>query len=292
MKNTLNLVDCHQHLIYPDQYPYSWTDDIPQLAGKAFTCENYEELVRDLGDVRTIFMETAPDHPHGQAESRFVQTLADQPDSKIDGLILNCSPEGDEDFETTLESLHHDKLVGFRRVLHVVDDAISEQPLFIQNIRKLAQHNLTFDMCFFARQLPLACKLADHCQEVQFILDHCGCPNVAEQELDPWRATMSELAKRPNVACKISGVLAYANPDNATSEAVRPFVEHSIEAFGWDRVVWGSDWPVVCMTSGLPQWIDITLELMAGEEESNRMKLFHQNAKRIYSLEKSSGLAD
>ena len=276
------LIDCHQHLIYPGHFPYSWTNEIPQLAGQAFTCEDYQALLPDDIEMRTLFMETAPDEPHGTDESKFAMELADQADSMIDGLILNCLPESEGDFDAYVESMQHQKLVGFRRILHVVPDERSQQSCFVENIRKLSRHNLTFDLCFLARQLPLACTLVDQCPDVQFVLDHCGVPNVAGLELDPWRKDMTELAKRENVACKISGVLAYADPDNATAAAVRPFVEHSIEAFDWDRVVWGSDWPVVCMTSGLPQWLAITQELLSSESESNREKLYHQNARRIY----------
>ncbi len=279
---SIPMIDCHQHLIYPDRYPYSWTDDIPQLAGKAFRYEDYLAKVDGRAEMRTIFMETSPDDPHSRDESRFVAGLAEADDSIIDGLILACRPESEDDFDAYIESVQHPKLVGLRRILHVVPDEMSQQQHFVDNVNKLARYDLTFDLCFLARQLPLACQLVRHCPNIQFVLDHCGVPDIAGEALDPWREDIRKVAALPNVACKISGVLAYCSPDNATAEAVRPYIEHCIETFGWDRVVWGSDWPVLCMTADLPDWIEIIRQLVSSESEDNQHKLLHRNAERLY----------
>jgi predicted TIM-barrel fold metal-dependent hydrolase len=279
---TIPMLDCHQHLIYPDKWTYSWTGGIPALAGKAFRYEDYCRLVEGKGPIRTIFMETAPADFEWKEETRFVYKLADRPDTLIDGVVINCRPESEEDFEAYIESVRHPKLVGMRRILHVEPDETSAQPRFIQNVQRLARHNLTFDLCFLSRQLPLVHALAAKCPDNTFILDHCGVPDIAGGGLDPWREQIRKLASLPHVACKISGLTAYCSPDNAGADAIRPYVEHCIECFGWDRVVWGSDWPVCAINSGLPQWIDMIRELVAGETMENRNKLFHQNAERIY----------
>jgi predicted TIM-barrel fold metal-dependent hydrolase len=118
---------------------------------------------------------------------------------------------------------------------------------------------------------------------VQFILDHCGVPDVAGRGLDPWRASITEIAKLPNVAAKISGIVAYAGPD-WTVDDLRPFVEHIIESFGWDRIVWGSDHPVVTLTGSLTRWVDATSEIIAGASDAEKAKLWHGNAERIYGI--------
>src|SRR5690606_22883628 len=117
-----------------------------------------------------------------------------------------------------------------------------------------------------------------------FVLDHCGVPKVAEQELDPWRSHITELAAHPNVAAKISGVVAYAGQD-WTVATLRPFVEHVIESFGWDRVVWGSARPVCTLTANLTRWVNATRELIAGASADAQAKLLHRNAERIYRVE-------
>lgn len=276
------VIDTHQHLIYPELYPYGWTDGVPALAGKAFREEDYQLAIQGTGIVRTIFMETTPDGDHFHQETREVCRLAESPGSLIAGVIANGRPEEPGGFGIYLDGITHPKLVGIRRILHVEPDELSTTGHFVENVRMLGPRNLTFDMCFMARQLPLAVDLAGKCPDVQFILDHCGVPDVAGGALDPWRNRIRELAALPNVACKISGVIAYADPAKATADAVRPYVEHCIESFGWDRVVWGSDWPVCLTTSSIARWVSITREIVSGADLADQHKLFHVSAERIY----------
>ncbi len=281
---SIPITDTHQHFICNEQWPYSWAETIPALAGKRFGPEEYQTATAGTGITKTIFMETSPDDPHFHAETRFVRELSEQPGSIIAGIIACARPEEADGFEEYLDSISCPKLVGLRRILHVVPDELSTTRHFVENIRSLEKRGLTFDMCFLARQLPLAIDLVRKCEGVQFILDHCGVPDVANQALDPWRAHIRELAALPNVACKISGVLAYADPANATAAAVRPFVEHCLEHFGWDRVVWGGDWPVCNMTASIAKWVDVSRELVASADPADQARLFHLNAERIYRL--------
>jgi predicted TIM-barrel fold metal-dependent hydrolase len=287
MSDAIPIIDTHQHLIYPERYSYSWTAGLPQLAGKGFRYDDYLMAIEGTGVRRTIFMESGADDPHWQEETRFVHTLAGTPGSLIAGIIAKCRPEEERGFEAYVESVLSPKLVGFRRILHTEPDELSERTCFSSNVRLLEKYELTFDICVLARQLPLATKLAAKCPNVQFVLDHCGVPDVASGEIDSWRRSITEIAKLPNVACKISGVLAYCAPGQATLEAVRPYVEHCLEQFGLHRTVWGSDWPVCTITSDLHTWVNVTQQLIAAAGESNQRQLLHANAIRIYGLDES-----
>jgi predicted TIM-barrel fold metal-dependent hydrolase len=284
MSAGIPILDTHQHLIYPDRHSYSWTAGIPQLAGKAFRYDDYLQAIEGTGITETVFMETGTDDPHWQEETRFVHSLANTPGSLIRGIIGSCRPEQGSGFEAYVESVLSPRLVGFRRILHVEPDELSQRPAFAANVRLLEKYKLTFDLCVLARQIPLATALAGKCPGVQFILDHCGVPDVASGQLDPWRRHIREIACLPNVACKISGVIAYCAPGRVTLEAVRPYVEHCLEQFGWDRVVWGSDWPVCTTTADLRTWVAVTERLIATAEEHDRRKLLHDNAVRIYKV--------
>ena len=283
---SIPILDTHQHLIYPDKYPYSWTNDLAPLKGNAFHIEDYLTLTKGSGITRTIFMEASPDDPHWLDETQFVYELSEQPNAIIEGVIANCRPESPSGFEAYIESVQHPKLVGFRRILHTMPDDLSQSDHFTDNIRLLEKYNLTFDLCYRADQLPIARNLAQKCPEVQFILDHCGVPDIANNETDPWRDHIAQIATLPNVACKISGVLAYCAEGNATTKAVRPYVEHCIASFGWNRVVWGSDWPVCNTRSNIQTWVQASREIVADADVADQEKLFHRNAERIY-LKKS-----
>jgi predicted TIM-barrel fold metal-dependent hydrolase len=283
MNQPIPMLDTHQHLIYPEKFPYSWTKGIGPLEGRAFRYDDYVKQVAGKNVTAAIFMEADPDESHGAAEAKFVYELSSQPGSLIKGVIAACRPERDG-FERHIESIRHARLVGCRRILHVMPDDTSQSESFVENVRKLGRMNLTFDLCFLARQLPVAIELARKCPDVQLALDHCGVPDIASGQLEPWATHIRQLAALPNVACKISGVPTYCKPGQATVDTIRRWVLHCIECFGPDRLVWGGDWPVVVINSTLPAWIDMTRQIVADLSSSEQHKLLHDNAVRIYQV--------
>lgn len=278
----MKLVDTHQHLWDLDVFPYSWCAGDPVL-NRSFRLKDYLEAVGDVEIIKTVFMECDVDEPHQLEEARHIQALADA-HPLIAGLIASCRPERDGFKQHLDELLKLSKLRGLRRVLHTQPDETSQSTLFRDNIHSLGGHGLTFDLCLLARQLPLGIDLATRCPEVTFIVDHCGVPDVKGGVVDPWRDHIRELAQLPNVNCKISGLVAYADPENWTIEDLRPWVAHVLDQFGWDRVVWGSDWPVCTLTSTLQRWVDAALTLTEAAPEADREKLFRRNAERIYRV--------
>lgn len=273
------ILDTHQHLIVPELMPYSWTSGHAPLKNRAFGTEDYLRQIEGAGIERTIFMEAMPDNR--RAEAPVIYDLAARKDSIIAGVVAH-GPCEDADFEAYLDEIANPKLVGLRRICHVEPDELSGQTRFVENVRLLGTRNLTFDLCFAARQLPLAAKLARACPDVMLILDHCGNPDIANGEWDLWRANIRQLAQLPNVNCKISGVLAYCKPDEANTQTVRPYVEACIEAFGWNRVVWGSDWPVCNLRATLAQWVESSREIVRGASQDEQRRLFSGNAERVY----------
>jgi predicted TIM-barrel fold metal-dependent hydrolase len=172
---------------------------------------------------------------------------------------------------------------GLRRILHTQPDELSQSPLFAENVRRLAEKNLVFDLCVRADQLGLGQALAAKCPDVQFVLDHCGVPDIAGAGFAPWQAGITAISKLPNVAAKVSGIIAYAGADPTTA-ILKPYIEHIIESFGWDRVVWGSDYPVCTLTANLTKWVGITNEVIAGASAGEQAKLLSENARRIYQV--------
>lgn len=274
-------IDTHQHLWDLRQFPYSWCASIPAL-NKSFLLDDYLAAAKGTGIEKTVFVECDVDAPQALAEAQHIQKLSDAK-PLIAGIVASARPEH-ANFPQQLDVLLKlPKLRGIRRVLHVAPDETSQSDLFVQNVRRLAEHKLTFDLCVLAKQLPLAIALAKKSPGVQFVLDHCGVPDVKGKAFDPWRVHITELAALPNVACKISGLVAYAG-ENWTVADLRPWVEHVLISFGWDRVVWGGDWPVCTLTASLKQWADASDELFAATTISHREKVFYKNAERIYCI--------
>lgn len=280
----MRIVDTHQHLIYTSRFGYDWTKGIPVLSGREFTLEDYEGLAKAAGITHAIFMEAAPNDADYQEEGRFALGLAAQAGNLMRATIVGCRPEIDAGFDAWLEETSGPLNVGYRRALHVVPDEVSKQPGFRANVRKIGARSKTFDLCVTQAQLPIGRDLARACDNTQFILNHCGVPAIAAGTHAAWAAAIDELAALPNVACKISGVVAYCAPEQDPEPAIRPYVEHCVEAFGIDRVVWGGDWPVVDLRMTLPEWTAIAQRITSGLDSADREKLFSVNAIRLYRL--------
>jgi len=279
----MKFVDTHQHLWDKDLFHYAWLEPLPQL-DRSFRLSDYRDASRDFDIEKTVFVECDVDEAQVMDEALHILRLADDPANRIGGIVASGRPERDG-FQAHIEKLAaHPKVKGVRRILHTGADEAGLAKIFVENVARLERYGLSFDICVLARQLPVAINLAAKCPHVQFILDHCGVPQVKDQVLDPWRAQITELSNFPNVACKVSGLIAYGDPANWTAEDLRPFIDHVIASFGWDRVMFGSDWPVCNLTASYKQWVETLLSLTHAAGEANQRKLFHDNAIRIYRL--------
>lgn len=277
------IIDTHLHVIDKSVLAYPWLDREPAL-NRDFSYAAYACEAKRVGISRTIHMEVDVRADQIEAETDNVERLAGEPESLIVAAITACRPEI-EGFAGYLERLSARPIVrGLRRVLHVMPDELSESRRFRDNIKRLGPTGLTFDLCVLPRQMPQAIALVDEAPDVQFILDHCGVPDIKGGHEQPWRRQIAEIARRPNVAAKISGIVAYADPESWTVQSLRPYVEHTIGCFGWDRVVWGSDWPVCTLGGGLSTWVAATHALLQGASADERRKLFSANAERIWRL--------
>lgn len=277
------LIDTHLHLIDQSVLSYPWLSSVEAL-NRDFLYEEYAQQALRVGITRALHMEVDVAASDIERETTNVAKLSAREGNLIAGAISSCRPE-DEAFSAFLERQLANPLVkGFRRVLHVMPDELSAQPLFRENLKKLGGTGLSFDLCVLPKQIEKAIALADLAPDVQFILDHCGVPDIKGEAFKPWQAGITEIAKRANVTAKISGVVAYADAQTWNVETLAPYVNHVIASFGFDRLVWGSDWPVCTLGGGLATWVAATHALVTGCSEDEKAKLFSQNAKRIWKL--------
>lgn len=277
------LFDSHLHIVDRKRLAYPWLAGAGAL-NRDSLYEDYAREAKRLGIADTLHMEVDVAEDDIERETDYVKGLSREPGSLLRGAIAACRPES-TNFPAYLERVLADPFVkGFRRVLHVVPDDVSEGALFRENLKRLGGTRLTFDLCVLPHQMSKALALIDLNPNIRFILDHCGVPAVKDGFSESWAAGITETAKRPNVIVKISGVVAYADPDSWTPETLRPFIEHCIASFGWDRVIWGSDWPVCTLGGSLSAWIAATHALMQGVSTDERSRLYHLNAKRLWSL--------
>ena len=278
------LLDTHQHLVYRDIASYGWTKDIPPLAKDNFILEDYKDLTEGFGIDGTLFMETGVDDSDYKKEIKFVKSLANNSDNNLIGLISSIRPETEEGFEEWLNATIEMGVVGYRRILHVMPDETSQNEIFRRNVRKIGDAGKTFDICFLPTQLNVAKELAQACENTSMILNHCGVPSIANDGLDPWRQDIEALSQIPNVTCKLSGLMAYCAPGTSSFETIEPYVDHVLKCFGPSRMVWGSDWPVVNLGKGLPEWITVTRKILDKLSTDEANAIANGTAQTVYKV--------
>ena len=278
----MDLIDTHQHLILRDHIGYAWTARFPILAGD-FTRADYAGLTAGKGVVGTVFMETGVDDADYQTEARLVAGMVGTGDML--GQIAGIRPELDSGFDAWLDEAAGLQTVGFRRILHDVPDAVSQTATFRRNLRKIGAAGFPFDLNFLARQLiPIGAALVRACPDQAYVLDHCGVPDVAAGAFEEWAAGITVMAGFANIVVKLSGITTYCAPGTASVALLRPYVDHLLQAFGPDRMLWGGDWPVVNLGAGLPRWIDMTRDLLADLSADEQHAIGQGTARRVYGI--------
>ena len=280
----IKLLDTHQHLVYRDVASYSWAKDIPPLATENFTVEDYLKLTDGLGIGGTLFMETGVDDPDYKNEAAHLHTLSKNSNSGIKGLIVSIRPEEDNEFNSWFDKTIEMNVAGYRRILHVMPDETSLTSTFINNVKKIGKAEKPFDICYLPTQLSIAYDFAKNCDETNLVLNHCGVPSIAAGEIDQWGKDIKRLSELPNVTCKLSGLMAYCAPGTSSQETIQPYVDIVLDCFGANRMVWGSDWPVVNLGKGLQEWIQVTRNILSNLSENEAIAIGNANAQKIYKV--------
>lgn len=292
----LPIIDTHQHLWDLDLFRLPWVRGNPKL-NRSFLTADYLQATRGLHVVKAVYMEVAVDPQQQREEAEYILELCRSDDHPTVAAVISGRPavEGFEDYFRPYADSPHIK--GVRQILHAGTPAgFCLQPEFVRSMRRLGDLRMCFDLCMRPSELLDGARLADLCPETRFVLDHCGNADVqwyrgetAKQEStirqrEQWRRDLAEIAKRKNVTCKISGIIARVTPDDWQAEDLAPIVDHCLDQFGPDRVMFASDWPVCTLGASLAQWVAALKQIMADRPIEQQRKLFHDNAEEFYEL--------
>jgi L-fuconolactonase len=278
------IVDSHVHLYDTTKLSYGWLAGVPKI--------DFPHLLADFDAARDsvqvdgiVFAEVAVDPGQHLAEAAFVQEIADA-DPRLRGMVAHLPVERGEAIADDLAKLaQHRTLRGIRRLIQTeADPGFCLAPGFIAGVKLVGRAGLPFDICIKHFAMPYAVELARSCPDVQFVLDHIGKPDIRYGLREPWWSQMRALAALPNVTVKVSGVITEADHASWTPAQVTPYVAHTIETFGFDRVMYGSDWSVSELTHRYPTWVEILDGVVAGASLDERTKLYRGTATRIYKL--------
>ena len=281
------IVDAHQHLWDLDRFRLPWVSGTKAL-NRSFSTADYLEATRGLSIVRSVYLEVDVDPEQQVEEAEYAIGLCQDPETPTAGAVISGRPSS-KDFRGYVERFAvAPEIKGLRQVLHGVSTpkGYCLTPEFVAGIQLLGEHGLSFDLCMRPEELNDAERLVAQCTGMAFILDHLGNARIGMTplETDRWRTAISQLAERPNLVAKVSGIIASAQGKEWSINDLAPFVDHVIEAFGPDRVLFGGDWPVCNLGGTLKGWVEALKQIVASRPETDQRKLFSENADRVYRL--------
>ncbi len=274
-------VDAHQHFwrYEPAQYPWIQSD---WPLRRDFLPPDLEPILGQAGLDACVAVQAR----QSLEETRWLLELADR-HSFIKG-VVGWVDLRSADLERQLEEFAvRPKFAGVR---HVVQDEPDErfllQPDFRRGIGGLARYSLVYDILIYPRQLPAAVELAREFPEQPFVLDHMAKPVIRDSLLSPWREQIQDLAKSPNVTCKVSGLITEAHWTKWRKADFRPCLDVVIEAFGPKRLMFGSDWPVCLLAGSYAQVCELVTDYFAPLSEPDREAILGGTAARVYRLKR------
>lgn len=281
-------IDAHQHFWKYDPFEYAWIADGMAALKRDFLPPHLKPLLDAAGFSGCVAVQArqSPD------ETRWLLELAREFDylRGVVGWVDLCAA----DVEAQLEALASDaKLVGIR---HIVQDEPDHRfllrPDFCRGIAALPRFHLAYDVLIYPRQLPAAIEFAARFPQQRLVLDHIAKPRIADGVLQPWAAQMRELAQCGNVYCKLSGMGTEAKWGHARAADFRPYLDVVLEAFGVERLMIGSDWPVCTLAADYSETMRVVTSYIAQFTATQREAILGGNCARFYGLEQHGAAGD
>lgn len=273
-------LDAHQHFWVYREEEYGWMDETCEPIKRDFLPEDLEPLLSGLGFDGSVVVQAR----QTLEETEWLLDLADRYDSikGVVGWVDLCSDQVEEQLE---KYAIHPKFKGVRHVVHdEPDDGFVLRESFQRGISKLQKYGLTYDLLLFPRHLKPAIELVKKFPEQPFVLDHIAKPFIAKGIVDGWKEDIYELASHPNVYCKLSGMVTEARLGAWKQEDFKPYLDVVFDAFGTERLMIGSDWPVCLISGDYPSVMGIVIDYMKALTEDEREAVLGGNCARFYGI--------
>jgi L-fuconolactonase len=272
-------VDAHQHFW---QWSKGWFSRPEAVLSQDYMPRDFEPISKTQGIDRTIVVQTSPT----VAETDFLLQLAET-SSFIGGVVGWLNLES-ADFPNELERYRRNRyFVAVRPMLESLpEDNWILRPRVMESLVLITEAGLAFEFLTFTRHLPYVVQVLDKIPHLRAVIDHLSKPEIRAHRMQPWQDLMREVALRPNVYCKLSGMMTEADPNSWSREQLRPYADHVMEHFGAERVMFGSDWPVCLLAASYEEVIATSRDFVTSRLGSAALAaIFGGNAARFYRLE-------
>jgi L-fuconolactonase len=271
-------IDAHHHFWELARGDYGWLTPALAPIYRDFGPGDLAPLLQARGIDKTILVQAAPTF----AETLYLLQLAER--TPVVAGVVGWIDFDAADAGQTIAGVaaDHPLLVGLRPMLHdIADEDWLLRPNLAAVFDAMAEHGLVFDALARPQHLPRVQTICERHPNLTVVVDHIAKPLIREQRLDPWRADLAGVARCANTVCKLSGIATEAAPDWTVTD-IKPYVDHVLAAFGPQRLLWGSDWPVVDLAGGYARWWDAAQTLLAPLDAAARDVILGGTAARIY----------
>jgi L-fuconolactonase len=286
MSGAGDILDAHVHLYDPQAVRYDWLAGTPSL-NTAHPPERYWAEAEAAGIGTLVWVEVNAAPGEYLREARHVARWANE-DPRIVGQVVSVpSNPMAGDFAGTEGLMVLPRLAGVRMLIetHAGNPGWAARPEVAREVRRITgQGARPFDLCLRAEQIPEAAELVARCPEVTFVLDHCGKPVIGGAAEGAWRGSLSRLATRRNVLCKLSGLGTEIVAGEVSAARTVPFLRHALEAFGPARCMFGSDWPICRLAFSLGEWVATVRDVVAPGGAAALDAVFGGTARTCYGL--------
>lgn len=279
-------IDAHHHLWRYNREDYDWIDDTLSPLRRDFLPSDLAAALHEAGVSAAVAVQAR----QTLAETRFLLDAATATPA-ISG-VVGWFPLRDPSLEEVLQPfLVHRKLKGARHVVQAEAEGFLLSDEFNRGVRALTDAGLVYDVLIHAPQLRETLAFVDRHPEQSFVLDHLAKPGIRAGQIRPWANDLGELARRPHVTCKISGMVTEADPEDWSAEQLHPYFEVALEAFGADRLMAGSDWPVLTVGCTYSHWWDVLASWVKPLSLPEQAAILGGTAQRVYSLTLPQGVS-
>ncbi|MGE5943206.1 MAG: amidohydrolase family protein [Flavobacteriales bacterium] len=274
------IIDSHQHFWYYEPAKHAWIDDNMAVIRKDFMPSDLEVVYKEHGIDGCVAVQA----DQTLAETDFLLKLASEHDF-IKG-VVGWVDLRSSSIEATLETYsQHKKLKGFRHVVQgEVDHNFLLRPQFLIGISLLKKFNFTYDILIFPHQLGATLEFVKQFPNQKFVIDHIAKPYIKNGFYDGWAVLMKEIAKQENVYCKLSGMITEADYKLWTPEQIKPYMELVLEAFGPERLLFGSDWPVCLVAGNYSKVKKLVTYFISELSQDEQAQIMGANAINFYNL--------
>lgn len=272
-------IDAHQHFWHYDPVRDSWITDEMAVIQRDFLPADLEPVLAENGIDGCVAVQAS----QSEEETLFLVNMAQNYDI-VKGVVGWVDLQSSTLSERLQSFSDYPQIKGFRHVAQAEPDDFLSRPAVVESIRQLAAFDLTYDILIYPSQLRATLHLVRSVPEVNFVIDHLAKPYIKKQEISRWSNFMAEIAKHPNVSCKLSGMVTEADWHGWSKKDFFPYLDVAFEHFGPGRLLFGSDWPVCLVAANYTQVKTLVEEYLIPWGDEVRASVMGNNAMKFYRL--------